>query len=174
GSGKSLADLAPGLPPGHTLHDLLAALLGASAYKWSDLNLNTFPIADFSSDGGIAHYHVDFEVTGGALLIQPVTIHATLPAGGRYVPHSTTLRLGGPSSPFSDPVLGAGGQLSWSLNALRGQPYTLSWDAKPGLDLGSSAVGANIQLTSGTTLATPVSTNVIQTFNNTNSLHGDT
>ena len=171
GSGLSLADLAKGLPPGHTLHDLLAALLGSSAYDWSALNLNTFPIADFSSDGGVAHYHADFEVTGGALLIQPVTIHATLPAGGRYVPHSSVRSPGGA---IADPTLGAGGQLSWSFNALRGQPYTLSWDVKPGLDLGSSAVGANIQLSNGTTLATPVATNVIQTFNNTNSLHGDT
>ncbi len=171
GSGLSLADVVPGLPPGHTLHDLLAALLGTSAYDWSQLNLNTFPIADFSSDGGVAHYHADFEVTGGALLIQPVTIHATLPAGGRYVPHSSVRSPGGA---IPDPTIGAGGQLSWSFNALRGQPYTLNWDVKPGLDLGGSAVGANIELSSGTTLATPVTTNVIQTFNSTDSPNGDT
>ena len=170
GSGLSLADLVPGLPAGHTLHDLLAAMLGASSYDWSSLNLNTFPIADFSSDGGVAHYHVDFEVTGGAGLIQPVTIHATLPAGGRYIPNSSTRALGaGSPSPQADPVLGAGGQLSWSFSVLRDQQYTLSWDAKPGVDLGSSAVGASIQLSNGTTLATPVSTRVIQTFNDTNS-----
>lgn len=171
GPTPTLADLARGLPGNLTLHDLLSALLGQTGYDWSQINLSTFPLADFSPDGGVAHYTATFTVTGGVALSQDVDIHATVPQGGRYVPHSSTLQ----SSPTADPDLGSGGGLTWHVHVLVGQQYTLAWDAKPGLALGTSPVSANLQI--GTALtrdSNAVQTTVIQTFNDTNSPNGDT
>ena len=53
-----------GLPPDVTLEDLLASLLAEAAYDWEALPLPGFPIQDFSDDGGINDYDVEFTLSG--------------------------------------------------------------------------------------------------------------
>ena len=171
----TLNDLLAVLPPGFTLHDLLAVILGAAGYDWSNLNLGTFPLASFSSDGGTITYQVHYTVTGGPA--NPAyTVHATLPTGGEYVPHSSKRCVGASCTPaaIGDPVI-SGNQLSWTGNALLTQPYTLEWKVAAPLNLGSYSADANIVVNglASAVVATPVDVNVGQTYDSDPSTPAD-
>jgi hypothetical protein len=182
--GLSLADLAKGLPepPERTLHDLLAVLLGAAAYDWSDLNLKSFPIALHSPDGGVITYRALVEVTGGPSPTE-ATIHASLPEGGFYKPGSTTLvEVGsGTPVPLGDPTVGPS-QLEWTPELEEGVQYELTWRVHAPIELGSYAVSANVRVPGMEAPAAsgPVSVEVTQTLEPNNApgagpeLEGDT
>ena len=53
----TLGELVRGLPDDTSLYDLLATILLKPAYDWEALPLETFPLQDFSTDGGIGHVH---------------------------------------------------------------------------------------------------------------------
>ena len=74
-----------GLPPDVTLEDLLGSILSEVAYDWEALPLPGFPIQDFSDDGGINDYEVDFTLTGDEGGSAPASIAVKIPDGARYV-----------------------------------------------------------------------------------------
>jgi WD40-like Beta Propeller Repeat/Peptidase family C25 len=171
--GLSLADLVKGLPepPERTLHDLLAVLLGATAYDWSDLDLRSFPIAKHSVDGGVITYQATFSVTGGTSPTT-ATIHATLPDGGFYKTGSTTLveKASAAVVPVGEPTVGAT-QLEWTPAVNTDTEYVLTWRAHAPIELGRYSVSANITAPGmdAAALSDPASVEVTQTLepNNT-------
>ena len=73
-----------GLPAEVTLEDLLASLLSDAAYDWEALPLPGFPIQDFSNNGGINDYAIDFSLAATKVVQPPCrswsssrTAHAT-------------------------------------------------------------------------------------------------
>ncbi|HEX7254835.1 MAG TPA: right-handed parallel beta-helix repeat-containing protein, partial [Gaiellaceae bacterium] len=178
GSGATLAHLIYGLPStvivdGETirltLRELFALLLGNADYDWADLNLDEFPLSDFATEGGIVTYEATFTVTGGTPSAT-ATIHATLPEGGRYVAGSTELLKAGVPQTIGEPdVMPA--SLEWEAEVDIDDEYVLRWKARPGLELGTSAVNANIIVPGMTaaSFAEPKSLEVLQTLENNDS-----
>ena len=75
-----LGDLVRGLPDDTTLYDLLATILLKPAYDWEALPLETFPLQDFSTDGGTVTYTVSFLLNGGGPPVDgAIGVH--MPAG---------------------------------------------------------------------------------------------
>ena len=103
-----------GLPPDVTLEDLLASILSKTAYDWEALPLPGFPIQDFSDDGGINDYDVDFTLTGDAGRLgarrrsrsRSRTAHATSRARAACRREERAL---------PDPTLNKGNELEWQL-----------------------------------------------------------
>ncbi len=154
GQDIKLAELVVGLPADTTLEDLLATVLLRTAYDWEELPLQTFPLQDFSSDGATSDYSVSFTVsdvdgsTNGL-----VGVH--LPPQARYVPDSTQLS-GEPGSVGEPTLLPAENELTWAVTGIApGTTYTLDFQAKPGLSLGTESATAKIDATGvdGTVLA---------------------
>jgi Tol biopolymer transport system component len=170
--GFSLADLVTGLPepPERTLHDVLAVLLGAAAYDWSDLDLNSFPIAKHSPDGGVITYEATFKVAGG-LSPTAATIHATLPDGGLYKDGSATLveKTSATAIDVDEPTLAASG-LEWTAEVDVDTEYVLTWRVHAPIELGRYTVSADITVGENVVASSePASVEVAQTLepNNT-------
>ena len=156
GQDITLKDLVRGLPPDTTLEDLLATVLLRTAYNWEALPLPTFPLQDFSTDGGTAPYTVSFTVNGAG---DPVNgqIGVHLPPHARYIPNSTVLS-GGPGIATGEPTLTSPeNKLTWSVTGIElGTTYQLTFRAKPGLSLGTDLASATIDATGlGESVNTP-------------------
>ena len=136
-----------GLPPDTTLEDLLATILLETAYDWEKLPLPGFPIQDFSADGGIANYSVSFTVSGAPGAVDG-TVHVHLPEQARYVEGSTEL-TGGPGVETGEPTLALPeNELTWSVTGIApGTPYTLAFQGRPGLGLGTESATAKLAAT---------------------------
>jgi Peptidase family C25 len=147
GQDITLAELIVGLPPDTTLEDLLATVLLKTAYDWEKLPLPGFPIQDFSADGGIANYSVSFTVSGAPGAVDG-TVHVHLPAQARYVEGSTEL-TGGPGVETDEPTLALPeNELTWSVTGIApGTPYTLAFQGRPGLSLGTESATAKLAAT---------------------------
>ncbi len=157
-----------------TLHDLFTLLLGETAFDWSQLDLATFPLADFATEGGEVQYNAEFTVTGGPTATRQVTIQATLPEGGRYIQGSSQLILGESGSSLT-PQIGPGA-LTWQTTVDVGETYTLRWRVRPGLVLGSYAATASIAVNglASAVLSGPAAISVEQTFDANLGTPGDT
>ena len=170
-AGLTLNDLLAVLPPGFTLHDLFAAILGQAGYDWSNLDLSTFPLAKYATAGGEITYTSTFTATGGSGQ-RAVTVTAALPTGGVYVAGSGQITPGVPGTAIT-PQIGATA-LTFNATITIGTPYTLTWHVRAPLNLGTYAVQANV-ITAG--MASPtsnvVSTTVGQTFDSTPSSPAD-
>ena len=134
-------------PPSTTLEDLLATVLLETAYDWEKLPLPGFPIQDFSADGGIANYSVSFTVSGAPGDVDG-TVHVHLPEQARYVEGSTEL-TGGPGVETDEPTLALPeNELTWSVTGIApGTPYTLAFQGRPGLSLGTESATAKLAAT---------------------------
>ena len=108
-----LKDFVNGLPADVTVEDLLGTILSEAAYDWEALPLPGFPIQDFSEDGGINDYAVDFTLTGDEGGSTPVSIAVKIPDGARYVLGSSSLSVRDAALP--DPTLNKGNELGWQL-----------------------------------------------------------
>jgi hypothetical protein len=165
----SVADLIYGLPspPELTLGDLFALVLGGEGpYEWSDLDLNEFPIALHSPDGGVITYRLTFSVVSTAAETT-ATLRATLPQGGVYQPESTSI------TNLSNEVAVAIGEptveataLEWEAEVEPGDQYELTWKVHAPLKLGEYPVTANIVVPGmrAARLSAPVSVEVTQTL----------
>ncbi len=150
----TLAQFVQGLPDDTMLGDLLATILLETAYDWEKLPLPGFPIQDFSADGGIANYSVSFTVSGAPGDVDG-TVHVHLPEQARYVEGSTEL-TGGPGVETDEPTLDLPeNELTWSVTGIApGTPYTLGFQGRPGLSLGTESATAKLAATG---LGPPVS-----------------
>ena len=175
-----LKDLVKGLPPDTTLEDLLGTILSATAYDWEALPLPRFPLQDFSNDGGVISYKADFEVDGfGPDTSATIIVH--LPAGGRYVPGSTDVESffdGSNAIGTAEPTLNAAGtELTWTVHDIPlNAGNELTFDVKPGLELGTASATARILPAGSPSVSapTPASTGITQTFpGNDNPVGGD-
>jgi Tol biopolymer transport system component len=158
-----LKDFIKGLPAGTTLADLLATLLSVTAYDWEALPFATFPLQDFSSDGGVVTYHVPFAV-GGAGSLTSARIAVFLPTGARYKAGSTTV-----NAPLSigEPTLFSGNELIWDVSGIPfGAANELTFQARPGLALGTESATAKIGVSglASQLSARPASTQITPTF----------
>jgi Tol biopolymer transport system component len=171
GEDITLKDLVKGLPPDTTLEDLLATVLLKTAYDWEALPLPGFPIQDFSTDGGTVTYTVSVLLNGGGPPVD-ATVGVHIPPGARYVPDSTILS-GGPGTVDGEPTLSSPeNELTWHVDGLAlDTSYQLSFQAKPGLSLGTEAATAKIAATGldGTVSAPdPASTRITEPGEPTN------
>ena len=122
-----------GLPPDVTLEDLLASLLSDAAYDWEALPLPGFPIQDFSDDGGINDYEVEFTLSGDEGRTAPAAVGVQIPDGARYVLGSSSLPSEERSLP--DPTLNKGNELEWQLTDIPlNSDVTLHFRGAAGLD----------------------------------------
>jgi Tol biopolymer transport system component len=138
----TLAELIQGLPPDTTLEDLLATVLLRTAYDWEQLPLPGFPLQDFSPDGDIANYSVSFTINGGGSALD-ATVGVNLPPHARYVENST--QISGGAGVGEPSLLPDENELIWSVTGIQpGTAYTLSFQAKPGLSLGTETATAKI------------------------------
>ena len=177
GQDIKLAELVVGLPPETTLEDLLATVLSKPAYDWETLPFEDFPLQDFSPDGATADYSVSFTVSdvGPGPVDGSIGVH--IPPQARYVPDSTQLS-GGPGIAAGEPtLLPAGNELSWPVSGIApGTTYTLDFQAKPGLSLGTESATAKIAASGvpGTVLAPdPASTAITEPGEPVNGNPGD-
>ena len=147
GQDITLGELVRGLPPDTSLYDLLATILLKPAYDWESLPFETFPLQDFSADGGIANYSVSFTVSGAPGDVDG-TVHVQLPEQARYVEGSTEL-TGGPGVETDEPTLASPeNELTWSVTGIApGTPYTLAFRGRPGLSLGTESATAKLAAT---------------------------
>ena len=146
GQDITLKDLVKGLPPNTTLEDLLATVLLKTAYDWETLPLPGFPLQDFSTDGGTVTYTVSVLLNGGGPLVDS-TIGVHLPPGARYVTNSTQLS-GGPGTADEPTLQSPENELNWHANGLATDTsYELTFQAKPGLSLGTEQATAKIAAT---------------------------
>src|SRR4029453_5409946 len=113
------------------------------------------PLQDFSPDGGTVTYTVSFTLNGTGTTVNG-EVGVTMPPGARYVTHSTALR-GGPGSIDGEPILvQAQNKLTWQFTGVElGTSYQLTFNAKPGLSLGTESASASIDAFG---LAEPVDT----------------
>ena len=168
GNGASVADLIYGLPtpPRLTLGDLFALVIGGGqgTYDWATLDLNAFPIALHSPDGGVITYHTTFEVTGGSAN-PTATIHAALPTGGRYKPGSSQLVEGETTVPIGEPQVGPT-QLEWTRSIQRGVQYELTWQVHAPIQLGNYGISTNVIVPGmeSAALSNAVDVDVVQTL----------
>jgi hypothetical protein len=169
GNGASVADLIYGLPspPELTLGDLFALVLGGEGpYDWSDLDLNEFPIALHSPDGGVITYRLTFSVASTAAETT-ATLRATLPKGGVYKPASTNIAnlSNEVAVAIAEPTVEATA-LEWEVEVEPGDQYELMWRVHAPLQLGNYPVTANIVVPGmrAARLSAPVSVEVTQTL----------
>jgi Tol biopolymer transport system component len=146
GQDITLGDLVRGLPADTTLYDLLATVLLKTAYDWEALPLPEFPLQDFSTDGGTVTYAVSFLLDGaGPPVDGAIGVH--MPPGARYVPESTTL-TGGPGTIVEPRLTSPENELTWQIAGVDlDTSYELTFQAKPGLSLGTEAATAKIDAT---------------------------
>jgi hypothetical protein len=169
GHGATVADLIYGLPspPQLTLGDLFALVLGGEGpYEWSDLDLNEFPIALHSPDGGVITYRLTFSVASTAAETT-ATLRATLPQGGVYKPASTNIAnlSNEVAVAIAEPTVEATA-LEWEVEVEPGDQYELTWQVHAPLQLGNYPVTANIVVPGmrAARLSAPVSVEVTQTL----------
>ncbi len=156
-----------GLPPGVTLEDLLGTILFETAYDWESLPLPGFPIQDFSDEGGINDYYVEFTLSGDEGRSN-ATVAVQIPEGARYVLGSSSLPSEERSLP--DPTLNKGNVLSWRLTDIPlNSDVILHFQVRPGLELRTEQ--ATAELTAGPRSApvhaeteVPASTRIFQTW----------
>ena len=137
-----------GLPPDTTLEDLLATVLLQTAYDWEALPLQTFPLQDFSSDGATADYTVSFTVEAAGADPVDGTVGVHLPPQARYVPDST--QLSGGDGAAGEPTLLPADERAHLAGDRVSSPARLtrsSFQAKPGLSLGTESATAKIAAT---------------------------
>ena len=82
-----------------TLGDLFLALLIRSDYPWEDLPLSALESADLTGTG-LLTYTASFHNAGGAV---PPDLQVTLPAGFRYQPGSSALKVNQTTTPTRRP-----------------------------------------------------------------------
>ena len=142
----TLGELVRGLPDDTSLYDLLATILLKPAYDWEALPLETFPLQDFSTDGGTVTYTVSFLLNGGGPPVDgAIGVH--MPPGARYVPESTALS-GGPGTIAEPTLTSPENELIWQIEGVGlDTSYELTFQAKPGLSLGTEAATAKIDAT---------------------------
>ena len=132
-----------GLPPDVTVEDLLGTILSQTAYDWEALPLPGFPIQDFSQDGGVNDYAVDFTLAGDEGGSAPVSIAVKLPADARYFLGSSS--LSGRDGILPDPTLNKGNELRWLLTDVPlNQNLTLNFEVRTGLLLGTEIASAEL------------------------------
>ena len=143
GQDIKLAELVVGLPPDTTLEDLLATVLLQTAYDWEALPLQTFPLQDFSSDGATADYTVSFTVSAG---VRPSTaLSASTFRRRRATSPTRPSSRAGLVPSASRRSYPAENELTWAVTGISpGTPYTLDFQAKPGLSLGTESATASI------------------------------
>ena len=145
GQDITLAQLVSGLPDDTTLEDLLATVLLETAYDWEKLPVPGFPLQDFSADGDIANYAVAFTVQGSGGAVEG-TVGVHIPPQARYVENST--QLTGSGGATGEPTLNAAdNELSWQVTGInQDTTYTLSFQARPGLSIGTEHATAEIEV----------------------------
>ena len=157
-----------GLPADVTLEDLLASLLADAAYDWEALPLPGFPIQDFSDDGGINDYDVEFTLSGDEGRTAPAAVRVQIPDGARYVLGSSNLPSEERSLP--DPTLNKGNELEWRLTDIPlNRDVTLHFRVRPGLELRTENATAEVFAGSRSgpihaETEVPASTRIFQTF----------
>ena len=156
-----------GLPPDVTLEDLLGSILSEVAYDWEALPLPGFPIQDFSQDGGVNDYAVDFFISGSGGTTS-ASIAVALPSDARYYLGSSF--LSGHDGALPDPTLDKGNVLRWQLtNVPLNQELTLNFEVRTGLLLRTERASAQLTAASRgepvhAQTETPASTRILQTF----------
>jgi MBG domain (YGX type) len=161
-----LADLLKGLPDDVSVADLLATLLQVSAYDWESLPLDRFPLQAFSKDGGVITYRLDYQLNGSGQGTGTAEINVSLPPG-LYVKDSTvsTTSGGGPAPTVGEPVLSGPSELEWDVTGITlGVQQHLSFQLRPGLDLGTDTATAKIRTpdVSSTPAPDPAKTEIVQ------------
>ncbi|HET7856936.1 MAG TPA: C25 family cysteine peptidase, partial [Gaiellaceae bacterium] len=148
GQDITLAQLVQGLPADTTLGDLLATFLLRAAYDWETLPLPGFPLQDFSADGGVVTYTVNFTLNGGAQSVVDGAVAVHIPEHARYVENSTLIS-GSQGVTTGEPTLTLPeNELTWSVSNIQvGTPYTLKFQARPGLSIGTETATAKIGAT---------------------------
>ena len=163
-----MQDFIKNLPPTVTLADLLGSLLPQATFNWEKLPLNGVPLQDFSSDGGVVTYTVTFSLASAGTANGSADVQVTLPEGARYFKGTTTSTATlTQSEPDFDPFQNT---VTWHATFATGGPQTLTFKAKPGIELGTE--DATAQLVTGfgegtTVLAdgpSPAATSITQTF----------
>jgi hypothetical protein len=158
--------VANGLPDDVTLEDLLGTILSQAAYDWEELPIPGFPVQDFSVDGGVNDYSVDFRITGDEGRSAPATIAVRIPDGARYVLGSSSLSYD--DGQLADPSLNKGNELVWELDSVplnSDGDLNLSFEVKPGLKLRTETATAKITAGSVEPVqaqSTPASTRIVQ------------
>jgi hypothetical protein len=152
-----------------TLGDVLITLLTPAMYPWESSGIKLDGLQDFASSGGVVKYVASFVINGTGASIPDTTVAATIPSGFRYVAGSTT--FGGPGStmpgttdnvtPTSVGNADGTTTLTWHLpfRAPRtdGQAQTVTFLARPGLNLSTTALTSTLKLTGqGGGLAQPI------------------
>jgi Peptidase family C25/Bacterial Ig domain len=163
-----MQDFIKNLPPNVTLADLLGSLLPKATYDWEKLPLDSVPLQDYSSDGGVVTYTVTFTVTGADTTGRAADVVVTLPDAARYVKGTTTSDA---ALSQNDPDLDvAANELTWHATVPPGTQKTLTFKAKPGIELGTENASARIVVGfgEGASVAArspnPAATSITQTF----------
>jgi Tol biopolymer transport system component len=157
GQDITLAQLIQGLPPDTTLEDLLATILLRTAYDWEALPLPEFPLQDFSPDGGVVTYTVNFTVNGASPGTVDGSVAVHMPQHARYVENSTQISGSAGVSAGEPSLTLPENELTWSVSNIGvGTAYTLSFRARPGLSIGTETATAKIGVTGlGQTVSAP-------------------
>jgi Tol biopolymer transport system component len=148
GQDITLAQLVQGLPADATLQDLLATILLRAAYDWEALPLPGFPLQDFSADGGKVTYTVTFTLNGGAQSVVDGSVAVHMPDHARYVENSTQIS-GSEGVSAGEPTLTLPeNELTWAVSNIEvGTTHTLSFQDRPGLNIGTETATAKIGAT---------------------------
>ncbi|MFL5955433.1 MAG: PxKF domain-containing protein [Gaiellaceae bacterium] len=163
-----MEDFIKNVPATVTLADLLGSLLPHATYDWEKLPLGSVALQDFSSDGGVVTYTVSFSVASAGTNNASADVQVTLPRGARYFKGmSTSTATLTQNEPDFDQFQNT---LTWHATFAPGAPQTLTFKAKPGIELETEDATARLVTGFGegaTVLASgpsPAATSITQTF----------